>query len=915
MRKILRPSAGVLLSALLLSHQAPLFAQKRAPVARPPSAAGVRLARSVVRLENGLTLLMQPDATLPEVGVEVWIRGGAREESPGQFGVAHLFEHHLPSSGRFFRNAGNRALFGRTARGGNAATEPDFVRFYSKATPDGLEAILAALADRLESDPKNFTAERLKRDQDIVVNELRRDAGTDWDAEVRGRLQRGTFGAEHPYGHAVSGSETDVRAATPELMQDWHRRFAGASNALVLVSGNFDPAAAEASVRRLFGSIEPRETAARLTEWVPRARPLREVLEREVKQGAVYMRWPVPAWGTPAGDYLSLLARVLSRRVERGAAEAGSRLSTARAQVELWELAGAFTLKGTFADPASADAAESLLRWQLERLLREGPSAQELALAKAQSQVEFVESLQQPAWRGGRTDVLGLGLLYRDDPDLYRLRLSLTASATPEEVAREGRRWLSEPGYVLRVLPRPARKATAAVDRGATISAPPPKPAPFPEVSEATLATGMRLLTAERTQLPLVRLTLAFDAGSGTDDAATAGRARAALDALMRQPGAAGGATLDDALEALGAKPETRLDEDFASLSVTLLSDRVEEAVRLVASALTRGLTDATVEAARRDALRDLESELKDPLRLRERALACALGEEGMCNPAAGTRGGLARLAPEALRRFYAERYTPANAVLVASGDVNRERLSAILVRDLPDRAARVQSHAGGREAHASAASSGVAARPGGFVVVDYPGSTQAHLLLALRLPPEAASDPLRADVLAKALRTRLMENLRGAKGWSYEVYPFGVDVRRRGALMRFNIPLQGDKLAESIAEIRAEVKRLRDEPVTAEFLGGVKAYAEGDVTAALTSLELLNEQLLETARAGRPAGYYAEALRGLPKLTPEDLRLDALAALDPGGMLWVIAGDRATVERELREAGVESFRVVGPPD
>lgn len=903
MRRIPRPSAAVLLSAFLLSAHAPLFAQKRGAAVAPPATTDVKLARRVVRLENGLTLLMQPDATLPEVGVEVWIRGGAREESPGQFGVAHLFEHDLPSSGRFFRNAENRALFGLTARGGNAATEPDFVRFYSQSTPDGLEAILAALADRLESDPKNFTAERLKRDQDIVVNELRRDAGTDWDVEVKGRLQRGTFGAEHPYGHAVSGTETDVRAATPELMQDWHRRFAGASNALVLISGNFDPEAAEASVRRLFGSIEPRETAARLTEWVPPARPLREVMEREVKQGTVYMRWPVPAWGTPAGDRLGLLARVLSRRVERKATDAGSALSSARAEVELWELAGAFTLRGSFADSASGDSAENLLRSELERLLGEGPSAQELALAKAQSQTEFVRSLQQPAWRGGRTDVLGLGLLYRGDPDAYRTRLSRTASATSEEVAREGRRWLAEPGYVLRVLPRPARKAAGTVDRGATISAPSPKPAPFPEVLESRLSNGMRLLTAERTQLPLVQLTLAFDAGSATDDDAATGRARASLNALTRQPVAAGGATLAEALEALGAKPETRLDEDFASLSFSLLSVRVEEAVRLIASALTRDLTDASVEAGRRDALRELESELKDPLRLRTRVLACALDDGGLCK-----HGAPAPLTPEALRRFYAEHYTPANAVLVASGDVNRERLSALLVRDLPGKGALVQTRA-------RAEAQDVTTKPGGFLVVDHPGSTQAHLLLALRLPLEIASDPLRADVLAKALRTRLMENLRGAKGWSYEVYPFGVDVRRRAAVMYFNIPLQGDKLAESVAEIRAEVKRLRDETVTAEFFGGVKTYAEGDITSALTSLELVNERLLELARVGRPVDYYTEALRRLPKLTPEDLRRDAFAALDTERMVWVIAGERAAVERELREAGVESFHVVGASD
>ena len=901
------------LSALLfLCAPTTQSAQKSAATART-AAPEVRLPRSVVRLENGLTLLLQPDASLPVVGVEVWVRGGSREEAAGQFGVAHLFEHHLPSSGRFFRNPENRALFTRTSRNGNAGTEPDFVRFYSEAAPEGLEAVLGAMADRLESDPKGFTPERLKRDQDIVVNELRRSANTEWDIDVRALLQRGTFGPEHPYGHAGSGSESEVRAATVELMQEWHRRFAGAANALVLVSGNFDPAAAEAMVRRHFGSIRPGETAARATEWVPRARPLREVIEKDVREGTVYLRWPVPAWGTPAGDYLSLLASVLAQRVNRRATEPSARLSAARAEVELWELAGAFTLKGSSEDANAAGVVESLLRSELEGLLREGPTPAELAMARAQSQSEFVRRLQQPAWRGGRTDVLGLGLLFRGDPDHYRTRLARMSEATPESVAREARRWLAEPAYVLHVLPRPARKAAEAADRGATVKAPEPRPAAFPDVQEWTLTNGMRILLAERPQLPLVQLTLAFDAGAATDDAAHAGRARVALNALERQSVAPNGATLKDALETLGARLDTQLDEDFAVVSISVLSDRVEEAVRLVGAALARDLTEPVLRGARQEALRDLEAALKDPLRLRVRALACALDAGAACMPGAldglGTRAGLERLTPETVGRFYAERYRPSNAVLLASGDLRRERLTALLARAFPGRAAR--THASAQTALTSRE-----VRPGGFVLVEHPGSTQAYLLLALPLPAEATADPLRAEVLTRALRTRLADNLRGSKGWSYDVYPYGVEARRRGALMTFFMPIQIDKTAEAVAEIRAEVQRLRDETVTKEFMDGVKSGAEGGlVTGALTSLPQLNAQLLEITRGRRPAGYYAGALDGLRALTPEDLRKAAQELLDTERLVWVIAGDRPAVERELREAGIVGFRVAGPSD
>lgn len=72
----------------------------------------IDLPTQVVTLENGLTLVMQRDTLMPQVGVEVWIRGGAREEAEGQYGIAHLFEHNVPLSGRFMSNPENRALRG-----------------------------------------------------------------------------------------------------------------------------------------------------------------------------------------------------------------------------------------------------------------------------------------------------------------------------------------------------------------------------------------------------------------------------------------------------------------------------------------------------------------------------------------------------------------------------------------------------------------------------------------------------------------------------------------------------------------------------------------------------------------------------------------------------------------------------------
>src|SRR5687768_14143333 len=180
------------------------------PAAAP--AAPIELPWKLVTLENGLRILMQPDPSMAEVGVELWTRGGSREEAPGQFGIAHLFEHNLPPSGRFLGNPANRAARERGLRAGGAGTHPDFLRFYTIVTPEALEPALGHLADRLESDPAKFTEESVRRDHDIVASELRRNSTVDWNVDVQARLYPGTFGIDHPYGHSVQGLERDVRA-------------------------------------------------------------------------------------------------------------------------------------------------------------------------------------------------------------------------------------------------------------------------------------------------------------------------------------------------------------------------------------------------------------------------------------------------------------------------------------------------------------------------------------------------------------------------------------------------------------------------------------------------------------------------------------------------------------------------------
>ncbi|TVP77924.1 MAG: insulinase family protein, partial [Gemmatimonadales bacterium] len=47
------------------------------------------------RLDNGLTVVLSPDPSVPVVAVNLWYGVGSRNEREGRTGFAHLFEHMM----------------------------------------------------------------------------------------------------------------------------------------------------------------------------------------------------------------------------------------------------------------------------------------------------------------------------------------------------------------------------------------------------------------------------------------------------------------------------------------------------------------------------------------------------------------------------------------------------------------------------------------------------------------------------------------------------------------------------------------------------------------------------------------------------------------------------------------------------
>src|SRR5262245_165540 len=82
----------VIAGAAGLAGQAPPRAQ--GPNAAPAfNRAAYEIPHKTFVLENGLTLIVHEDKSVPVVAVNLWYHVGSRNEERGKTGFAHLFEH------------------------------------------------------------------------------------------------------------------------------------------------------------------------------------------------------------------------------------------------------------------------------------------------------------------------------------------------------------------------------------------------------------------------------------------------------------------------------------------------------------------------------------------------------------------------------------------------------------------------------------------------------------------------------------------------------------------------------------------------------------------------------------------------------------------------------------------------------
>ncbi|MCG8648612.1 MAG: insulinase family protein, partial [Pirellulales bacterium] len=206
---------------------------------------------SEYRLDNGVRILLFPDASKEVVTVNMTVFVGSRHEGYGEAGMAHLLEHML-FKGTPKHPEVPKVLQDRGARF-NGTTWMDRTNYYETlpATDDNLEFAIQLEADRLVN--SNIRSEDLESEMTVVRNEFERGENSPLSVLMQ-RMQASAY-EWHNYGRSTIGNRSDIERVPIVNLRRFYRKFYRPDNVMVIVAGRFDPQQALTYIAKHFGPL------------------------------------------------------------------------------------------------------------------------------------------------------------------------------------------------------------------------------------------------------------------------------------------------------------------------------------------------------------------------------------------------------------------------------------------------------------------------------------------------------------------------------------------------------------------------------------------------------------------------------------------------------------------------------------
>lgn len=416
---------------------------------------GANQVRSVT-LANGMQIIVWPDHDIPNVALYNWVRAGSRNEVPGITGLAHFFEHMM-FNGTSKRAPGefDQLLEANGARN-NAFTSDDVTVYQDWFPRAALETVFDLEADRLRN--LSFNPEVVESERGVVHSERRLRVDDSHQGRLQEQVQATAFLA-HPYGIPTIGWPSDILSWSIEDLKTFFATYYAPNNCTLVLVGDVEPDQVIALARKYFEPIPAHEPPKPVKTTEPeQLGERRVVVNAEAQTPLVQFAYHGIAGTDPRRPALDLLTRILTdgdaSRLHRSLVEEQKLAISADSYFSAGFDPGLVWFFLSLPADGDAKQAETAFTLQLERLMKDGVSKEELARARSQALADF--------WRGmatidGKAQALGTYAVLQggherlfDAPRAYE-------SVTPQDIQKVATELLRQTNRTVGVLSSPVK--------------------------------------------------------------------------------------------------------------------------------------------------------------------------------------------------------------------------------------------------------------------------------------------------------------------------------------------------------------------------------------------------------------------------------------------------------------------------
>jgi zinc protease len=906
-------------------------------------AKAINLALEQYQLPNGLKVVLHHDKSDPVVSVAIQYHVGSNRERLGKTGFAHFFEHMLFQSsenvgaGNFIKNIGN---MGGILNGG---TWQDGTIYYEVVPSDGLEKVLWMESDRMAYFINTVTQAGLENEKQVVKNEKRQSI----DNRPYGHTELVTLQALYPEGHpyswSVIGSLDDLQNATLKDVREFYQQWYGVNNATLVIAGDFENSQTKKWVEKYFSELQPRGDVTPLP-------PMPVTIEKSVSlyHEDNFASLPELTLSFPTIEHyqadayaLELLADLLSEGKEspfnQAIIERDKLAPQASASNYSSELAGVFSITVRAFNNVSLDKVKTSIDSALADFASNGFTDQQLARIMTRKETNFYNGLtsvfDKAAAIAQHTEFHGDSSFITKEIEQYRKvtraditrvfnqyingknfiatsfvpkgqsELALTgavkANIIEEKIIQGAENKMATKGADLVEKLSPIAQEKSAFDRSIMPADGKKVAVQLPKVSQTLLKNGIKVLSIEHNELPLVSFSIRVMGGHTLDPDNKDGVANLLTRIMMEGTKNKTPQQLENALGELGASLRFIASDEYITLTGSTLSSNFAQVMSIAQEVLLEPRWDESQwSRIKQETLADIQQTNANPGAIAANVYAKLLygADSKLATSVTGTADNVNSITLDDVKNYYNHNIV-ANLVTVhVAGNVTQAQILATT-------SALEKTLKTGKVELPKAESVKQLDTPE-LYFVDVPGAKQSFIRIGNRAMVANDDDFYSTFAvnhqLGGSFSGLLFQILRLEKGYTYGAYS-RVTRENAGGTFTASSSVRSNVTLESLQTFR-EILGNYGKNFNQAALESTKSVLEKSDARSFETTRDLMGVLQNISSYNLAINYIEQQQNVLTKLTLAEAKKSISTYINPDKMVYLVVGDAKTQLGRLKE-------------